>query len=87
MIALLAAGLYLWFLLGASIRLERKLFGGYESSQSVIYDDCVIGGKFEETYWTENPATFLVKESDVTGKQHIYNPGLNKVFVTSNTYK
>lgn len=55
--------IYLWFLIGSSIKLERRLFGSYESSQNVMYDDCVAEGKFEETYWTENPATYLVKES------------------------
>lgn len=38
--------LYLWFLLGASIKLERKIFGSYESSHSAIYDDCAGEGKF-----------------------------------------
>ena len=79
--ALCVASLYLWFLLGASIKMERKLFGSYQSSQSALYDDCVASGKFEETYWTENPATTLARESDVTGRQSIHNPGLNKIFV------
>ena len=35
------ATVYLWFLIGASIKLERSLFGSYQSSQSVIYDQCV----------------------------------------------
>lgn len=77
------AGIYLWFLLGSSLRLERKLFGSYESSQSLTYDDCAADGRFEETFWTENPATYLVKESDVTGRRSILNPNLSKVFVTS----
>jgi hypothetical protein len=47
LIALGVATLYLWFLLGASIKLERKLFGSYESSHSAIYDDCVGEGVFQ----------------------------------------
>ena len=34
-----------------------------------MYDDCVADGKFEQTYWSTNPATYLVKETDVTGKK------------------
>lgn len=84
LITLGIASLYLWFLLGSSIKLERSLFGSYQSSQSALYDDCASSGKFEETYWTENPATNLIKESDVTGRQSILNPGLNRVFVKYN---
>lgn len=76
------ASIYLWFLMAASIKLERRMFGNYQSSQSALYDDCASSGKFEETFWTSNPATYLIKESDVTGRQTIMNPGLNKIFVT-----
>lgn len=39
-----------------------------------MYEDCVADGKFEQTYWKENPATSLVNEADVTQKRAIYNP-------------
>lgn len=47
LIGLLIAALYFWFLVGVGVRTERSIFGSYESSQSLIYDDCVVAGKFE----------------------------------------
>jgi hypothetical protein len=62
-IGLAISTLYLWFLFGSSVKIERKLFGGYQSSSNLLYDDCLAEAKFEETFWTSNPATCLVKES------------------------
>ena len=39
--------LYLLFLLFATIKFERKVFGSYECAETVMYDDCVADGKFE----------------------------------------
>jgi hypothetical protein len=47
LVTLGVALLYLWFLVGSSLKLERKVFGSYESSQSALYDDCGGEGKFE----------------------------------------
>ena len=77
--------LYLAFLAFAPIKFERKMFGSYQSSETVMYDDCVADGKFSHTYWSCNPATYLVKESDVTGKKEITNPALKKIFVTTSS--
>lgn len=72
---------YLLFLIVASIRIERKTFGSYQSEETNMYDDCVADGKFEETYWTSNPATHLVREEDVTGKKVVHNPSTFRTFV------
>ena len=63
--------------------MEKRIFGNYEESERVTYDDCVSEGKFQNTYWTENPATYLVKEEDVSGHKHILNPVLKKILVTT----
>ena len=69
------------FLLLAPLKFERKVFGSYQSCETAMYDDCVADGKFEHTYWTSNPATYLIRETDVTGKKEIVNPALRKIFV------
>lgn len=52
---------FVLFLMFAPYGLEKKIFGRYESSDKETYDDCLADGKFDRTYWTSNPATFLVK--------------------------
>ena len=32
------------------------------------YDACIAHGLFEKTYWSENPATFLMKEPVIKNK-------------------
>jgi hypothetical protein len=44
----------------APSKIEKKIFGSYESYETCLYDECLGEGKFETTYWTQNPATFLV---------------------------
>ena len=41
-------------------KLETIIFGEYEYNEKYTYDDCLRDGKFEATYWTQNPATFLI---------------------------
>jgi hypothetical protein len=38
----------------------------------------VHDGKFESTYWTQNPASFLIEEEKVTGKRKAVNPAINR---------
>lgn len=66
--------IFILFIIFVPEKLERRLAGRYERCEKLIYDDCVADGKFYQTYWKENPATCLVKESDITGKRMIFNP-------------
>ena len=83
LIGLGIAALYCLFLVFGGKKMEKRFFGSYEFSETKTYDDCVSDGNFEATYWIKNPATYLVKESDVTGKCHILNPVLKKIFITA----
>lgn len=56
------------------------MFGREIASDKFIYDDCVGDGKFGETYWSSNPATMLVDEQSVTGKEMVTNPALMRRF-------
>lgn len=40
--------------------IEKIIFGEYEYNEKNTYDDCLSDGKFDVTYWTQNPATFLI---------------------------
>ncbi len=58
-------------------RIEKFIFGEYEYNEKYTYDDCLHDGKFETTYWTQNPATFLIEEEKVTGRKKVKNPAIN----------
>lgn len=56
----IVAKVYGLFSVLAPAWLERKIIGRNESSNKLAYDDCVSEASFEETYWTQNSATYLV---------------------------
>jgi hypothetical protein len=73
-VGLCLALIYVIFIITAPAGLERAVFGRDEASDKYMYDDCIAEGKFLETYWTQNPATFLIDEKSVTGKAVVTNP-------------
>lgn len=78
--------LYLLLVLAAPSSLSRIIFGREVASDRFIYDDCVGDGRFGETYWNRNPATMLVEEESVTGKQMVTNPALMRRFAQGEDY-
>lgn len=81
-IGVIFALLYILFVLIAPASLERLIFGRETPPLKYIYDDCVADGYFDETYWSTNPATFLVDEQSLTGKEAVTNPSLLRNYVT-----
>ena len=59
-------------------KLQTIIFGEYEYNEKYTYDDCLNDGKFEATYWTQNPATFLIEEEKVTGRRKVANPAISR---------
>ena len=78
---------YLLLILATPSSLSRVIFGREVASDKFIYDDCVGDGKFSETYWSRNPATMLVEEQSVTGKQMVTNPALMRRFARGEDYE
>lgn len=54
------AFLYVLFTLAAPQKLKRWMVGREAASDKYIYDECLSDGKFNDTYWSTNPATCLV---------------------------
>ena len=81
------AFVYAMFVVAAPRGLERCFFGAETESGRFIYDDCVSEGKFDATYWTDNPATFLVEESSITQKRVVTNPALMRTYPTPEDYQ
>jgi hypothetical protein len=80
------AFIYVIFILAAPLKLERLILGRESASDKYIYDECVSDGKFNETYWSRNPATTLVDEQSVTGKEMVTNPALLRRFAHPKDY-
>lgn len=59
-------------------KLEAIIFGQYEYNEKYTYDDCLHDGKFQATYWAQNPATFLIEEEKITGRRKVVNPAVNR---------
>ncbi|EFX60263.1 hypothetical protein DAPPUDRAFT_344353 [Daphnia pulex] len=84
---LIVAFLYELLVLAAPAQLGRVIFGREAAADRFIYDECVGDGKFNETYWSRNPATMLVEEQSVTGKEMVTNPALLRRFAQVADYQ
>lgn len=61
LIGIIFAFVYVLITVAAPQKLKRMLVGREAASDKFIYDECLSDGKFNETYWSTNPATCLVE--------------------------